>query len=393
MLKTSYKFRAYPNKEQAQLLTWTIERCRELYNAALVERRSAYKTRGITIDYHDQAKQLPEIKHERSEYKHVHSQVLQETLQRAENAYQRFFQRIREGKKPGFPRLKGIHQYDSITYPQSGFSLSEKHIRLSKIGNIKVKFHREIIGTIKTCTIRQEVDHWYIILTCAVPANPLPEDNTSVGIDLGIIHLATLSDGSTIENPKYYRASQRKLQHLQKTIAQKKRGSNRQKKAKKNLAKLHQKIANQRKDFLHKASRRLINSYGIIIVEDIRWGNLSKRPEPIEDQETEGSYKPNGAAAKSGLNKSLLDAGLSLFITFCSYKAERAGRTLRKVDPRKTSQICSGCGKEGPHKDLGERIHRCFSCGLTIDRDLNAARNILRLGSSLRGETSAKPHA
>lgn len=381
MSKQAYKFRVYPTRKQIQTLTWTLDRCRELYNAALQERRDAYRMAGKSLNYYDQANQLPEIKEIREEYRDIHSQVLQDVLRKADKAFKAFFTRCQRGDTPGFPRFKGRNHFDSFTYPQGGFSLTHDHrICLSKIGSIKVKFHREIPGTIKTCTIKREGEHWYVVFACEVEYEPLEACEEVVGIDLGLLHFATLSDGSTIENPRYYRHAEKKLEHLQQALARKKRGSNRRRKAAKQVAKAHRKVANQRRDFLHKASHSLIHSYGLIVFEDLQPANMSTRPKPKQDEQ--GNYIPNGAAAKGGLNKSIVDAGWAMFQQFCTYKAANAGRTVLFVDPKYTSQVCSGCGQVRK-KELSERWHSC-ECGTELDRDHNAALNILALGRSVQ---------
>lgn len=387
MFKQANKFRLYPTRKQEQALTWTLDRCRELYNAALQERRDAYRMCGKTITYYDQANQLPEIKQIREEYQNIHSQVLQDVLMRVKRSFDNFFRRVKIGETPGYPRFQGQNRYESFTFPQGGYSLThDSRVCLSKIGSIKVKLHREIKGKIKTCTIKREGDAWYVIFTCQVEAEPQAPNVDAVGIDLGLLHFATLSDGSTIENPRYYRKAEKKLERLQQSLSRKKRGSHRRKKAVKAVSKAHRKIRNQRLDFLHKESRKLVDTYGTIVFEELQPANMSKRPKPKQDEN--GTYLPNGAAAKGGLNKSIVDAGWAMFQQFCAYKAEEAGRKVLFVNPQYTSQVCSGCGSVRK-KTLEERWHSC-DCGTELDRDHNAALNILRLGRSQQGATSVE---
>jgi putative transposase len=381
MSKQAYKFRLYPTRKQRERLQWTLDRSRELYNAALQERRDAYRMAGKSINYYDQANQLPAIKEIREEYKDIHSQVLQDVLRKADKTFKAFFARCKRGDTPGFPRYKGKGHYDSFTYPQAGFSLThDNRVCLSKIGSIKVKLHREITGDIKTCTIKREGDCWYVVLSCEGESKPLPGNTEAIGIDLGLLHFATLSDGSTIENPRYYRKGEKKLARVQQAFARKKRGSHRRKKAVKQVAKAHRKVRNQRADFLHKASHKLVNAYGLIVFEELFPATMSKRAKPKQDEN--GTYLPNGGSAKSGLNKSIVDAGWGQFQQFCTYKAVSAGREVLFVNPRYTSQICSGCGTI-KKKELSERWHSC-ECGASLDRDHNAAINILALGRSVQ---------
>ena len=397
MSKHAHKFRVYPTRKQRECLQQTLDACRILYNAALQERKDAYdfhvrqhpgyydaetrkaRSRELQMNYYSQANQLPEIKDIREEYNEIHSQVLQDVLRRVQKAFDAFFRRVKNGEEPGYPRFQGKGRYDSFTYPQAGFSLThDSRVCLSKIGSIKVKMHRAIKGTIKTCTIKREGDVWYVVFACDGEAEPMQENLQAVGIDLGLVHFATLSTGETIENPRYLRHAEKKLERLQQALARKKRGSHRRKKAGKLVGKTHRKVANQRRDFLHKASRKLVNAYGMIVFEALQPAKMSKRPKPKQDEN--GSYLPNGAAAKSGLNKSINDAGWGMFQQFCLYKAEEAGRTVLLVNPQYTSQVCSGCGAV-IKKELSERWHAC-SCGCSLDRDHNAALNILALGRS-----------
>ncbi len=381
MSKQAYKFRLYPTKKQAHALSWTLDRCRELYNAALQERRDAYRMAGKSITYYDQANQLPEIKDIREEYQDIHSQVLQDVLRRVKKAFDAFFRRCKNGEEPGYPRFQGRNHYDSFCYPQGGYNLThDNRVCLSKIGSIKVKLHRQINGTIKTCTIKREGDCWFVVFACEVESDPLPEKSEAVGIDLGLLHFATLSTGETIENPRYYRKAEKKLERLQQALSRKKRGSHRRKKVVKQVGKAQRKVANQRKDFLHKASHQIISSYGLIVLEDLQPAHMSKRPKPKQDEN--GNYVPNGAAAKGGLNTSIVDAGWAMFQQFCTYKAANAGREVLLVNPKYTSQVCSGCGIVNK-KELSERWHSC-ECGTELDRDHNAAINILALGRSVQ---------
>jgi putative transposase len=381
MSKQAYKFRLYPTRKQAQALQWTLDRCRELYNAALQERRDAYRMAGKSITYYDQANQLPEIKEMREEYQDIHSQVLQDVLRRVKKAFDAFFRRCNNGEEPGYPRFQGKERYDSFCYPQGGYSLThDSRVCLSKIGSIKVKLHQQIKGKVKTCTMKREGDAWYVVFVCEVEHEPLEESSEAVGIDVGLLHFATLSDGSTIQNPRSYRKAEKRLACLQQALSRKKRGANRRRKAIKQVATAHRKVANQRKDFLHKQSRKLVNAYGTLVFEELEPANMSKRPKPKQDEN--GKYLPNGAAAKGGLNKSIIDAGWGMFQQYCSYKAANAGRVVLFVDPRHTSQVCSGCGAV-QKKDLSERWHSC-ECGTELDRDHNAALNILALGRRIQ---------
>jgi putative transposase len=410
-VRKAFKYRLYPSKETEQKLFWTLACCRELYNAGLTERRDAYNfhvrehpnyydeptrkqlTKELTVNYSEQQNALPEIKAElREEYQEIAAHVLQDVLRRLDKAFQNFFRRVREGAtEPGYPRFKGRSRYDSFTYPDgAGWKLTVETqgkklkgmLTLSKIGNAKVTMHRPLEGKIKTVTIKREVDQWYAVFSCEVNApEKLPLSYEDVGIDLGVTHLATLSNGEMIEHPRHYRRGEKTLEKRQHALSRKKRGSHRRDRARKLVAKAHRKIARQRKDFSHKQSRKLVQRYQVMVFEDIQIGNLTKHARPKQDEA--GKYLPNGASAKSGLTKSILDAGWGMFVAMCSCKAAEAGRILLKVSPKYTSQICSNCGMV-KKKDLSERWHSC-ECGAELDRDVNAAINILERGRRQQG--------
>ncbi len=405
----AFKYRIYANTATTEKLRWVLDRCRELYNAGLQERRDAYEimvkrhpnyydeptrkqlTKEHALGVYEQKRDLVEIKEViRPEYQEIASHALQDVLFRLDKAYQRFFQRVKTGEKPGYPRFQGRTRYCSFTYPDgAGWKLSERtrpadkkgrvnvSLKLSKIGTVKLNLHRDLVGTIKTLTIKQEGEAWYAVFACEIgKQTALPVSYEDVGIDLGVTHFAALSHGEFIDHPRYFRRAEKKLAKAQQALSQKKRGSHRRAKAVKRLAKQHRKVRNQRKDFHHKASRQLVNRYQVIVFEDLQTKNLTKAPAPKQDEQ--GNSLPNGASAKAGLNKSILDAGWSTFTEMVSVKAAWAGRTVIFVNPFMTSQLCSGCGAV-VRKDLSERWHSC-ECGTELDRDTNSAKLILNLG-------------
>jgi putative transposase len=386
----AYTYRLYPTKAHIQTLEWTLARCCELYNAALQERKDAWNAckkhgnfydpdwrkehaKDYTVSYYDQANALPELKRDsRPEYAALGSHVLQEVLKRVDKAFAAFFRRVRCGqvlpsrspdaqrshdngvgdrntKTPGYPRYQSRSRYDSFCFPDhAGWKLTGNRLSIRGIGTMKVKFHREVQGTIKTCRIKREGEHWYMVLVCEVQAQPrLPYTDLAVGIDMGLLHFATLSTEDTIENPRYLRLSEKKLATAGQSLARKQRGSNRRKKAVKRVANCHRRVRRQRQDFHHKQSRMLVECYETIVFEELKPSNMSRRPKPKQD--SAGKFLPNGAAAKGGLNRSIADAGWSSFIGMVRVKAESAGHTIvLLVNPRNTSQICSGCLKKGP---------------------------------------------
>ncbi len=384
----AFKFRIYPTDKQIGKLAWTLRRCKELYNAGLQERRDAYRMCGVSVSYYTQNKQLPEIKEMREEYRDIHSQVLQDVLTRVDKAMENFFRRVKNAEKAGYPRFKSGDRYDSFTYTQSGFEIINGKLNLSKIGRVKIKLHREIEGTIKTCTIKRECNQWYVVFTTEYEFDPFMVFHPTireVGVDLGINSFAALSDGTFMENPRFYRNEEEEIQAAHKKIAHRKKGSQRRNRAKKELSRLYRKVRNKRRDFLHKQSRKLVNENAVVVFEDLQVDNMTKRPKPKQDEN--GKYFPNGAAAKGGLNKSILDAGWSAFVALCTSKAEEAGCTVVKVAPHGTSQVCSSCGCI-VKKDLSVRWHSCLHCGCELDRDHNAALNILTRYQKSKGAGS-----
>lgn len=356
MSKLTFKFRLYPTKQQAEMLAWTLGSCRELYNAALQERRDAWRINRESINFAGQSAQLVEIKQVRPELNGIYSQVLQDTLHRVDKTFKSFFGRVKRGSKAGFPRFRSRSRYDSFTYPQLGFSLHGSHLCLSKIGKVKIKLHRPIEGQIKTLTIKREAGRWYACFSVETETQPLPVRTESVGVDVGLLSFATLSDGTKIDNPRYYREAQKQLRIAQRKVARRKKGSHRRRKAIQLLQRAHAQVRNQRADFQHKISRWLVNNYGVIAVEELNVKGL----------------------ASGMLAKSVNDAGWSAFIAKLLYKAENAGRELMRVDPRGTSQTCL-CGASTP-KTLSQRWHQCSACGLSANRDHVSAQLILARG-------------
>jgi putative transposase len=391
----AFKYRLYPTRKQEHLLFWILALCRELYNAALTERRDAYHfhvrqhpnyydpdtrarlTKELTVSYYGQKRDATALKELRDEYQDIHSQILQDVLLRLDKAFKAFFRRVKNGETPGYPRFQGRNRYNSFTYPQDGYALTDDgRVSLSKIGCIKITMHRPLEGTVKTATVKYEAGQWSIVFSCEVPQpEPLPSADSEVGIDLGITHFAALSNGKFIESPRLLRKAQTALKHRQRHLSRCKRRSHRREKARKVVARTHRKIANQRRDFHHKAANTLIKQQQVIVFEELQLANLVRRAKPKKG-EVAGEYLPNGAAAKSGLSKSMLDNGLGQFVQIVTSKAAYAGREVYKVNPSKTSQICSQCGRQGPHKDLSDRTHICVFCGVVLDRDTNAAINI-----------------
>lgn len=365
----AYKFKIKrPSKAVINRFEQTLDLCRGLYNAALQERIGAWKEQRISITRFDQANQLPEIKKTCPEYKEVYSQILGDVLNRLDKTFKSFFSRVKKGEKTGFPRFKGQNRFDSFCFPQKGFSLKNDKLTLSKIGTMRIHLSREIVGTIKTCIIKREVDGWFVVFTVEDEKQPLPKTGQSVGLDVGIENFVTLSDGTQIDNSRFFESAQKKLRVAQRRVSRRKKGGNQRRKAVFQLRKIHAKIQNQRNDFQHQISTRLVKEYDLIAIEDLNVVGLSK----------------------GILSKQVHDVAWSGFFSKLKYKAENADKMLNKVRPHFTSQDCSACG-ERAKKDLSLRVHHCLVCGLRLHRDHNAAKNILKsaLGQSVEELTYA----
>jgi putative transposase len=357
----AYKHKLKPSaKAIAVFESWLVLLC-ELYNAALQERRDAYRINHLSINYKAQANQLPEIKKDRLEFGRIHSQVIQDALKRVESAFDGFFRRVKEGRKPGYPRFRTSVRYDSFRYPQSGFSLMGRKLHLSKIGKVRVHLSRPIEGEIKTCTIKRESDGWYVIFAVEEPKKEVaPAPKESVGGDVGIESFATLSDdeAAPISNPQYFRSAEKELKKAHRRVSRRVKGSKGRKKAVQWLAKKHLKVKRQRRDFHFKEAGKLVNQYQSIKVEDLN---------------------VQGMVRNHHLAKSISDAGWGQFIMIVIFKAEEAGREVIKVNPSYTSQDCSRCGHRN-QITLATRIYRCSKCRLVIHRDRNGAKRIEQKG-------------
>jgi putative transposase len=374
----SFKYRIYPTKAQITNLANQMSMCRHLYNWSLSERKDTYEKTGESVSYYMQQNSLPALKKERPWFKGVHSQVLQDVLNRLDKAYQNFFRRVKKGEISGFPKFKKRGQWNSITYPQYCKFPSGK-ITVPKVGIIKTVYHREIPkeAKIKTMTITKEACKWFACFSVELSLDIEPKQGLPpIGIDMGLIDFYYASDGSHVSTPKYLRTSLAKLKRLQRRFAKAPKQSVKYYKLLRSIQKCHYKIRCQRNDFLHKVANNLLNSADLICHENLNITNMFRRPKPIQDED--GKYLPNRASIKAGLNKSISDAGWSQFLMNLKYKAEIQGKLIISVPPHYTSQKCSECG-EMVKKSLSIRTHKC-PCGFVANRDHNAALNILRVG-------------
>ena len=359
----TFKYRIYPNKLQRETLNKHLQLSCLLYNMSLEQRELAYKS-NTKLSRYDQSKQLTELRKD-TEFGEVYSQVLQTVLQRLDLAYQSFFRRVKRGQTPGFPRFK--KNIRSLVYPQYLFEIKEK-LYIPSIGYIKIKYHRNIEGKIKTLTVKKTLtDKWYVTIVCeSLVKDKVTEIVKSIGIDLGLKKFLVTSDNTVIENPRFLRKSLERLKHLSCKLSNKVKGSSNRRKMKQLLARLHEKIHNQRTNFLHKLSTELVNNNDLICHEDLNVQNM------LQSKLT-GRFKRN-------LNRSTSDVSWTSFITMLTYKAENAGKYIIAVNPKDTSRTCSVCQEKNFHLELKNRTFVCPSCHVELNRDYNASLNILREG-------------
>ena len=352
-----------------------LEECRWLYNNTLAYRKEAHEQEGRNAGWYETKARIPLLKQARPSLKGVHSQVLQNVTERVELAYQAFFRRVKTGEGRGYPRFRGYGRYDSICYPQygNGAKLVGNTLHLSKVGPVKVVLHRPLEGTPRTvCIRRSSTDKWYATFSCEWEPAPLPVSGEQVGIDVGLKTFATLSTGEEIANPRFFRAEEKALANAQRTLSKQEKGTPARAKRRKVMARVHERTAWRRGDFAHQHSRRIVNRFGLIAVEDL---------------------EVNRMLHNHCLAKSISDAAWAGFGQLLSMKAEWAARKYVAVNPAYTSQTCSGCGHRlASDKRLGlsERVFDCPSCQLHIDRDLNASVNILALGLQRIGNQSVE---
>ena len=375
--RKTFKYKLLPTPEQERTLATVVSRCRELYNGGLQERKAAWEKRGVTVSFAMQSAQLPAIKEVRPEYRDLNAQVLQDVLHRLDKAFAAFFRRVQAGEQPGYPRFQGKDRYNSFTYPQvgehGGAALDGEALNLSKIGRIRLRLHRPLQGTPKTITVSREADGWYACVSCAeVPIEALPATGQQTGIDVGLKVFLVTADGEIVENPRHHRMAEKQLAKAQRRVSRRKKGSKRRRKAVRLLARKHQHVQRQRRDFHHKTALALLRQYDVVYLEDLRVRNLVRNHH---------------------LAKSSSDAGWAAFRTILEAKAACAGRQVIAIPPAYTSQDCSGELADGSRcpqwvvTSLSVHTHVCPSCGLVLDRDENAALNIRRAGQARQART------
>jgi len=366
------KYRLFPTKAQERRLEQTLETCRQVYNSLLNWRKHDYDVLGKSPSWYDQKKGITTWKAAHAELSDVHSQVLQDVSVRVDLAFKAFFRRVKAGETPGYPRLKGRGQYDSFCFPGTGYAVVSGGLRLSKITEpnhtIKMRLHRPLVGKVKTCCIHRVGSKWYVCFSVEQEDNFLPPCVDTVGLDAGLNSFMALSNGEFIDNPRFFRKDEKALAKAGRKQSKTAKGSRERKKANKVLRRIHERVKNRRHNFVHQTARRLINRYGVIAVEKLN---------------------VKGMVKNHCLAKSISDASWSMFREVLTVKAESAGREVVAVNPAYTSQDCHACGYRAKKK-LSERWHLCPMCGASLDRDTNAAMNILNLAINQSGTTDCQ---
>jgi putative transposase len=400
----AFKFRLYPTCPQRDRLSAMLRDHCELYNAALEERREAWRRRRVSVGVYDQAAQIKEIRRARPDLAVWSFTSKVQTLRRLDKAFQAFFRRVKAGETPGYPRFRPVGRFNSVDLRQGDgakfdtLNCSAGHavLHVKGVGAIKVRLHRRLPDGVKLgqVTVKREGvgqrAHWYVVLPVEVEVAPLPKTGRTVGIDLGVVHLLTASEpicGLTdangfVRNPRHAHAAADRLVTTQRAMARCKRGSRRRDKVRAHIVALHGKVQRRRVDGARKAALALVQHADVIVLEDLQASGMVRRAKPVVADD--GTYARNGAAAKSSLNRSIHDAGWGVLTRAILAKAEEAGREVVFVNPANTSRRCARCGHTAAGNRVTQAKFECLACGHIDHADRNAAQNILRAGTAHR---------
>lgn len=368
-MRKIFKYRLYPTKKQTRALQSSLDACRWVYNETLAIRKNRWEEEQKSLSLYNTNNLLVQWKKDRPELTNAFSQCLQNAQLRVDLAFKAFFRRTKAGEKPGYPRFKSFDRYDSFTFPQSGFGLLNTKLRISKIGFVKINLHRPIVGSIKTCTISRQAEKWYACFCVEYKPKPLPKSKKAVGIDVGLETFATFSTKEKITNPRFFKTDQKALAKAQRKLSKFDSRDPKRKKAKKVVVRIHERISNRRHNFVHQETRKIVNKFGVICIENLNIKGMLKN---------------------HSLAKSIADAAWGQFAQILASKAEEADRKFVAIDPRNTSKICSQCGTM-VEKTLATRWHKCPVCNIHMHRDLNASLNILAMGLHSLGLVPKSP--
>jgi putative transposase len=380
----TYRYRLHPTFRQTQSLLHQLEYQREIYNAALEERISVWKKERRSITYFEQCRSLTELRDVRPEVLGSGVRLCRGTLKRLDRAFVAFYRRVQCGETPGFPRFKSASRFHSLQWEDTGswkLKADARRLYLYGIGDVKTNVHRPLTGVPKAITVKREGTKWWVSVRCIdVPADPLEPNGREVGIDLGIKNLVATSEGELLIPHRFGSRSQDRVANAQRAFAKSQPDSNRRRINQQRVARLYRKISNQRRDAAHQLSRRLVNDFDFIAVEDLEIAKMVRRPRPKAGVDATKAKFSVGKVRKAGLNKYIYDAGWGTLLSLLLYKAESAGRVVVAVDPCYTSQTCAECNHLAAGNRVNQATFHCLACGHEDHADINAARNILRAG-------------
>ena len=371
-MKRAFKFRLFTNANQERELAAALESHRRLYNVCLDYKELAYQCFGASLNYCDFSRWFKGQRTTNPYFARLNFSSAQATMRRLDKSFANFFRRVKEGAaKPGYPRFKGREWFDSIEYPayRDGLRLTGNRLYVQNVGTIKVKLHRPVDGTIKTVTLKREAGKWYAVFSCEVPDVPVqPSNLPAVGIDVGLTHFLTDSNGRQEGNPRYLKEALPELRRAERSKSRKKLGGSNRHKAVVRLQKIHALVANQRREHHFQVANRLVLAFGFIAVERL---NIS------------------GMLKNDRMSRAISDVAWGNFLNVLQHKANKAGAQFVAVDPKGTSQTCT-CGQRVP-KELWDRWHECPACGLSQQRDHVSAQVILARGLARAAPAGLQP--
>lgn len=363
-MRRTFKYRLHPKKHQIEKLSFWLRQCTSLYNGALEHRRDAYRKASVSITLFEQQKELTKLRQSDKDWRSIPVMALRSALDRLDKAFQSFFRRVKKGDKPGYPRFRSCRRYDSFSL--QALKVENSRVFIKKLGKLKINYYRPIEGKVKTTTIRRDrTGKWWICFSCELSDVVKALPKIAIGIDLGLNSFITLSNGTKIENPRFYRKAEAELTNRQQVFSRKEKGSKAREKARILVAKTSQKIFNRRLDHARKLACKLFAEYDLVAFEKLNIAGL----------------------VQGNLSKSIYDAAWRQFTQCLQNKAENAGLWAASVDPKYTIQECSDCGHR-KKVERGDEWYDCPECELSLDRDHNAARNILKKAWPMPGLTA-----
>jgi putative transposase len=390
-LKRMARVKLYPSASQAAALVKALDICRQVYNVALEQRRDAWRSRRLSIKHREQYAQLTELRHSDARIASIYRELLDAALRKLDLAFAAFFRRVRRGETPGFPRFRSRARYGCLEFPHGDRAIrcnqAQDKVRVPGVGSIRLRKGRRI-GPFGRAMLVRNARGWYALFECRREPEPKPQTGRHVGLDRGITTFVATSDGERLHHPRLAQRYEARMARLARVVTRRKRGGTNRRRAVKALARAHDRLRWARRDFAHKLSRCIINSYDFIAIEALEVRNMLRS--------VKGTVQEPGSnvRAKARLNFSIADAGWGLFASMLHAKAEEAGRTVIEVDPRHTSQTCSGCGQVNAASRVSQAVFICTGCGLQLHADVNAATVILKraeLAACGEGRRNAGP--